>query len=107
MAPPRDSAFAVRKTKGTRKSLVQEVEKKKKWSETFSFWIERLSRRGPKPHITPPSTQAARNVFGLPELLGEVFRYVDPENLLTSKQLVNCTWKTTIERSPALQTKLW
>ncbi|KAM0692071.1 hypothetical protein Q7P36_008272 [Cladosporium allicinum] len=115
MAPPSDSAFAIHKVKGNRKSRVQEEKKKKKWSEVFGFWDDKLATRAAADTDKPPlddaskvpSTELAEKVFGLPELLGKVLKYVPSANLLTSKQLVNSAWKNTIERTPAIKRKLW
>ena len=113
MAPPSDSAFAIHKVKGNRKTKLKEEKKKQKWTEMFSVWGNKLPQRLLKPSNDakqtkkPPPTKAAQNVLRLPELLGQVLKYVDSENLLTNKQLVNCTWMNTIQRTPALQKKLW
>lgn len=114
MAPPSDSAFAIHKVQGNRRSRVKEEEKKKKWGEIFSCWTDKLLSRKPPAdndaHQPPPTDAGAKNankVFGQPELLGEVLKYVPSENLLTNKQLVNCTWKNAIERTPAIKRKLW
>jgi hypothetical protein len=111
MAPPSDSAFAIHKVKGNRKTKLKEEKKKQKWTEMFSVWVNKISQRLLKPSEDtdkkPPSTKAAENGMRLPELLAQVLKYVDSENLLTNKQLVNCTWMNTIQRTPALQTKLW
>jgi hypothetical protein len=113
MAPPSDSAFAIHKVKGNRKTKLKEEKKKQKWTEMFSVWGNKLSQRLLKPSDDAEQikklfpTKAAENVMRLPELLGQVLKYVDSENLLTNKQLVNCTWMNTIKRTPALQKKLW
>lgn len=115
MAPPPDSAFAIHKVQGNRKSRVQEIKKKKKWSEVFGFWGDKLATRAAAETDKPPlddaskvpSTELAEKVLGLPELLGNVLKYVPSANLLTSKQLVNSAWKNTIERTPAIKRKLW
>jgi len=115
MAPPLDSAFYISKVKGNRKTKLKEEKRKQKWGEMFSVWGSKISQRLLKPSDdddtdqteNPPSTKAADKVLRLPELVGNILKYVDSGDLLTSKQLVNCTWMNTIQRTPALQAKLW
>jgi hypothetical protein len=116
MAPPLDSAFHISKVKGNRKTKLKEEKRKQKWGEMFSVWGNKISQRILKPADddddadqteSPPSTKAADKVLRLPELVGNILKYVDSGDLLTSKQLVNCTWMNTIQRTPALQAKLW
>ena len=62
MAPPPDSAFAIHKVQGNRKSRVQEIKKKKKWSEVFGFWGDKLATRAAAETDNPPSTMPAKSL---------------------------------------------
>jgi len=72
----------------------------------FDLW-DSLSQTSSKKPPDLTSTVSAENVFDIPELLGNILSHLEPEDLLTSKQLVNRTWKAAIENTPGVKIKLW